>query len=168
MSLCPLARQCELLWNPVISALRNIIDLHVNYLAYIDSRNNSFRCNRGPGECEGNLQQLCAHANYPNNYTWWNFIQCQTTNQQQIPTNGRSCATLNGMNYDKVISPCVTGSEGNKLFKDSIIYSFSKRVLQSCTVNVNDVNCFIKDPKEIVKYVCSLYQGNDKPPACKN
>jgi hypothetical protein len=33
-------------------------------------------CPHGPGECAGNVQQLCV-AKYTSAYTWWEFVMCQ-------------------------------------------------------------------------------------------
>jgi len=84
------------------------------------------------------------------------------------------------MDFDRVLSPCIKGNEGNQLFIDSIGYTDSFGVRASCTINVNDVTfcvilpgeerrvgeCKSMDTKVIIKYICSLYQGDDKPPAC--
>jgi len=177
MSLCPYAAQCELLWNPVIKGISPIVDLNMNFIASVES--NGFKCMHGPNECQGDIQQLCAHAHYPNNNTWWNFIQCQDQTQNQIPGNGPRCAQKNGMD-NNVITSCMKGSEGNQLMKDSISYTNSKGVHSSCTININDATycvilpgesqepgeCKSKDPKVIIKYICSLYKGTNKPPAC--
>jgi hypothetical protein len=177
MSRCPDALVCEQLFAPVINAVGTIVDLHVNYIADYNPSTKQFTCLHGPGECTGNMQQLCAYAHYPSNYTWWRFILCQDKTQKHIPANGASCARFVGMQYS-TIDACVKGDEGRNLFIDSINFTKSKGIQHSCTVNINDQlycihdgnwqNCKSHDVKQIISYICNLYNGPDKPPACSN
>ena len=43
----------------------------------------------GPGECTGDMQQLCARAVSASNTStaWLNFADCQSTDQSNIPDN---------------------------------------------------------------------------------
>lgn len=63
MAKCPDAVFCELNFLPGISAVASIIDLNINYIANeTEPGSGQFECRHGPGECTGDIQQLCVRA----------------------------------------------------------------------------------------------------------
>jgi len=177
MSKCPDAFVCETTYKNVISQVGSIVDLHVNYIASIDSSTETgFDCMHGQSECWGDIQQLCAYNLYPSNYTWWNFIQCQDQTQSNIPNNAASCAQTVGIDM-KNLTECYQGKKGSNLMTQSINFTNSMKIEVCCTIYLQNSlfcvhdgtwrSCKTHQVSEIVQYICRQYTGSDKPPACK-
>jgi len=175
MSRCPDTNVCESVIDGVIQAIGSILDVRVNFIANITET--GFECMFGPDECTGNIQQLCVEKMYSqDNYTWWDFIQCEDQNQWNIPKDAQECAKTLNINWEQVYT-CASGTQGKKLLTDSINYSKSHNATQSCTIRINNqpyclynngnwVNCKGTDVQTIVNYVCTIYTGFQKPLAC--
>jgi hypothetical protein len=86
-------------------------------------------CKHGPGECAGNVQQLCVAAHTPREL-WWPFVQCQNSHGKATvgtPALTRACARQIGFDWDAAagVSACarmddeVPGEEGKALLLES-------------------------------------------------
>lgn len=81
----------------------------------------------GPGECAGNVQQLCA-ARYSSK--WWEFVQCQNSQgrfQVGLPDVALQCAMTVGIDWETSgVGRCAgldgsgKGSEGIGLLQKSL------------------------------------------------
>ena len=86
-------------------------------------------CLHGPGECAGNVQQLCASAHLDID-GWWAFIKCQNyygRNKVGDPNVAFNCASTAKFDWiESGVGQCVgenasgKGEEGIKLLQESI------------------------------------------------
>ncbi|KAI1118835.1 hypothetical protein F5Y14DRAFT_446646 [Nemania sp. NC0429] len=113
ISKCPDTRDClrELLLPTMIRAYDK-----VNFtLTYIGTptENDGVECKHGPGECMGNIIELCAHQLYPDPKIWLGFTMCLTKDYQDIPQRElvEDCALEHAVDFEK-LNECATRDDG--------------------------------------------------------
>ncbi|KAI1419248.1 hypothetical protein F5Y12DRAFT_789220 [Xylaria sp. FL1777] len=133
ISKCPDTRDClkELL-------LPTMIQVHekVNFtLTYIGTptENDGVECKHGPGECMGNILELCAHQLYPDPKIWLGFTMCLTKDYHAIPQRElvEDCALEHAVDFEK-LNDCAArddGAHGMSLLRESVERSASVRVI---------------------------------------
>jgi hypothetical protein len=87
-------------------------------------------CMHGPGECAGNVQQLCA-AKYTSPSQWWEFVRCQNSKgrfQVGLPDVALQCAKTVGIDWETSgvgncagLSGSGKGKEGVQLLRKSLL-----------------------------------------------
>jgi hypothetical protein len=178
-----------------VSAVAAIINLNLVYIAN-ETSTGEFACRHGPGECTGDMQQLCVRQysiehpeleavdllssrSYPQQAPlWYEFAVCQSNTSYNIPANGQACAESLGYSWSE-IDDCVTSGEGAKLLQASIeqiVPSTNDSI--SCTINMNHVfwcqhnddwfGCTEGNTVEaFIASVCARYTGPTMPPSCQ-
>ncbi|KAI1203099.1 hypothetical protein F5X97DRAFT_158050 [Nemania serpens] len=113
ISKCPDTRDClrELLLPTMIRAYDK-----VNFtLTYIGTptENDGVECKHGPGECMGNIIELCAHHLYPDPKIWLGFTMCLTKDYRDIPQRElvEDCALEHAVDFEK-LNECATRDDG--------------------------------------------------------
>lgn len=190
MSKCPDAATCQSAFAPALHALSNIINFNIRYIATVVNRTGEVQCPHGTGECEGNMQQLCARsvgetrahladARRRNQLpSWFDFVLCQSENMYSIPKNGQSCAQKTNLPWS-AISQCVSGGEGEALLKESVTHLQTKDDRTSCTLNLNSKfwcqhnggweRCSEGNTSQaLIAAVCKRYEGQGTPAVCSN
>ncbi|KAI1368809.1 hypothetical protein F5Y08DRAFT_335377 [Xylaria arbuscula] len=129
ISKCPDTRDClkELLLPAMIQVYQK-----VNFtLTYIGTptENDGVECKHGPGECMGNIIELCAHQLYPDPKIWLGFTMCLTKDYSSIPERElvEDCALEHAVDFDK-INECATrddGAFGMSMLRESVKRSAS-------------------------------------------
>ncbi|CAK0828578.1 unnamed protein product [Prorocentrum cordatum] len=136
MSMCPDAVVCEQAFAPVLKSMSDQVDLSLSYIGTRDERG-APACMHGAGECEGNVQQLCAHRAAKGNVSMlMDFVLCQGEDRKQIPANGRPCAERAGLPL-LAWEACSSGPQGSSLLLQSMESAGRRNVRVSCTVFVN-------------------------------
>ncbi|KAH6914918.1 hypothetical protein BKA70DRAFT_559025 [Coprinopsis sp. MPI-PUGE-AT-0042] len=153
MSQCPDALLCESVFNEVLQYAGDKMDLSLVYIARPDdSEPTGIRCLHGPGECAGNVQQLCA-AKYTPFKNWWSFVQCenfQGRSQIGLPETARLCAKAANIDWeDSGVGKCAgdngEGEEGVQLLKESMILQLELGITKSCTVMLSGRKICVHD-----------------------
>ena len=95
----------------------------------------------GPGECLGNILELCAGYLYPVPQSL-PFAMCLANDYQLIPDESlvRQCALEHAIDFQR-INDCASddaGGLGIGLLRESVERSIQKGVTKSCTVRLND------------------------------
>jgi len=154
MSRCPDALLCESVFDRVISKVgHEKVDLS---LTFIGTRNRSepeygATCKHGPGECLGNIHELCAIAHTPSSQQWWPFLQCinyEGSGRIGLDKVSRDCAAVSGIDWEgSGIAKCVSGKEGKKLLRKSIKRTKKMGIKNSCTILINNALRCIRDSK---------------------
>ncbi|KAI1462034.1 hypothetical protein F4805DRAFT_453264 [Annulohypoxylon moriforme] len=142
MSKCPDARDC--LKDLVLPSMMRVYD-KVNFtLSYIGTptENDGVECKHGPGECMGNIIELCAHHLYPDPKIYLGFTMCLTKDYKLIPQRElvEDCALEHAIDFEK-LNECATkdnGGYGVDLLRQSVARSSSVRF----TENRNLKGCF--------------------------
>jgi hypothetical protein len=177
MSKCPDAKFCEEWLDPVITALRPIVNVSIDYIAK-DGGAGQFTCMHGVPECTGNMQQLCAReVAGADSSKWWSFVMCQDATLASIPNNARTCASKAGIEYADIESCAGDGGRGAALFSQSIANTNKRGVRASCTIWQDGKPRCVHDSdwkdctegherKDFIRTICSSYKGKDKPSAC--
>ncbi|KAF8195902.1 hypothetical protein K438DRAFT_1826711 [Mycena galopus ATCC 62051] len=132
------------------------MDLSLIYVAKLNSTDTEFgvTCMHGPGECAGNVQQLCA-AKYASPSAWWEFVQCQNSHgrfQVGIPELTLQCAQAAGIEWETGgMGRCAgvdgsgKGKEGIELLKESALLGKNLGIQKSCTVLINRKKVCVHD-----------------------
>lgn len=92
----------------------------------------------GPGECLGNIIQLCAANVYPDPKIYLGFANCMTSDYKQIPDRElvENCALEFGVDFHK-LNACISDEgEGIDLLRASAERSRHNNVTKSCTVRL--------------------------------
>ncbi|CAK0828580.1 unnamed protein product [Prorocentrum cordatum] len=90
MSMCPDAVVCEQAFAPVLKSMSDQVDLSLSYIGTRDERG-APACMHGAGECEGNVQQLCAHRAAKGNVSMlMDFVLCQGEDRGGAITRART------------------------------------------------------------------------------
>ncbi|KAI8632116.1 hypothetical protein F5Y19DRAFT_473001 [Xylariaceae sp. FL1651] len=132
ISKCPDTRDC--LKEMILPAMIRVYD-KVNFtLTYIGTptENDGVECKHGPGECMGNILELCAHQLYPDPKIWLGFTMCLTRDYMHIPQRElvEDCALEHAVDFDK-LNECATrddGAFGMGMLRDSVQRSASVRL----------------------------------------
>ncbi|KAI1142935.1 hypothetical protein F5Y05DRAFT_136519 [Hypoxylon sp. FL0543] len=124
MSKCPDARDC--LRDLVLPAMMRVYD-KVNFtLSYIGTptENDGVDCKHGPGECMGNIIELCAHHLYPDPKIYLGFTMCLTKDYKTIPQRElvEDCALEHAIDFEE-LNKCATkdnGALGMSMLRESV------------------------------------------------
>jgi hypothetical protein len=134
MSQCPDALLCESVFDDVLKVVAEKVDVSLTFLGKINSSEPDFgvTCLHGPGECAGNVQELCA-IKYTPLSTWWKFVQCQNAlGRYEVgkPEVALKCAKEVDLDWEfSGVGGCVgldgsgKGEEGVKLLQESVTFS---------------------------------------------
>lgn len=100
----------------------------------------------GPGECLGNIIELCAAELYPDPKVHLGFTMCLTSEYSHIPEQPfvQQCALEHAIDFDR-LNECVSrdnGQHGLELLAASARRSADAGVEKSCTVRLDgDIRC---------------------------
>ncbi|KAL2266894.1 hypothetical protein VTJ83DRAFT_4171 [Remersonia thermophila] len=149
MSKCPDAKDC--LRDLVLPAMQKVHE-KVNFtLSFIGkpTENDGVACMHGPGECLGNIIELCAQLLYPDPKTFLGFTMCLTRDYQEIPQREliEDCALEHAIDFDR-LNECATKDNsafGVKLLRESVRRTAEAGVTKSCTVRLDDQVYCIRD-----------------------
>ncbi|KAJ7700081.1 hypothetical protein B0H17DRAFT_1048492 [Mycena rosella] len=155
MSRCPDALICEAVFSEVLKQVGpSKVDLKLVYVAELNSTEPDFgvTCMHGPGECAGNVQQLCA-ARYSSK--WWDFVRCQNDQgrfQVGLPDVAFECAKEVGIDWETSgVGNCAgldgsgKASEGVDLLRKSLLRGKALGIKKSCTVLINHEKVCVHD-----------------------
>ncbi|KAJ7179158.1 hypothetical protein C8R46DRAFT_1072695 [Mycena filopes] len=151
---CPDALFCEPIFDAVMQKVGAKMKLELVYVAHLNSSDADFgvTCMHGPGECAGNVQQLCA-AKYSS--AWWGFVQCQNSrgrSQVGAPDVALECAESVGIDWETSgVGKCAgfdgegKGQEGTQLLRESALRGKALGIEKSCTVLINHRKVCVHD-----------------------
>jgi len=151
MSQCPDARLCEVVWDKVLNAVADKVDLRLIYIGEFDDKAKyGVRCMHGETECDGNVQQLCFRHAYPDLRQWWQFVQCQNFgSRDKIGTIdvARQCAKTIGHDWDEEpgLRECAEGPQGRALLRESVKLGKQMNLEKSCSILINNELVCIHD-----------------------
>ncbi|KAI2635462.1 hypothetical protein GGS21DRAFT_83538 [Xylaria nigripes] len=124
ISKCPDTRDClrELLL-PAMIRVHDKVNFGLTYIGTL-AENDGVECKHGPGECMGNIIELCAHQLYPDPKIWLGFTMCLTKDYQAIPQRElvEDCALEHAVDFDK-LNKCATqddGAHGMAMLRQSV------------------------------------------------
>jgi len=179
MSRCPDALACEAVFDQVLKEVgREKMDVTLVYVAELNSTDADFgaTCLHGPGECAGNVQQLCA-AKYASPSAWWEFVQCQNSQgrfQVGLPEVALQCAKAAGIDWETSgVGSCAgldgsgKGTEGVELLRESLLRGKALGIKKSCTILINGRKVCVRDetwqgcegrPSDFIKQINSEYE----------
>ena len=145
MSKCPDAKDClNKLVLPAMVEISDKVNFTLSYIGKIDSDSDEVSCMHGPGECLGNIIQLCAAKTYADPKIYLGFANCMTSDYRKIPQRDlvEECAMEHSIDFQK-LNACVSDEgEGIDLLRDSVERSRENNVTKSCTVRLNnEVRC---------------------------
>ncbi|KAI1121913.1 hypothetical protein F5Y10DRAFT_271638 [Nemania abortiva] len=113
ISKCPDTRDClrELLL-PAMIRVHEKVNFTLTYIG-APTENDGVQCKHGPGECMGNIIELCAHQLYPDPKIWLGFTMCLTKEYQSIPQRElvEDCALEHAVDFEK-LNECATRDDG--------------------------------------------------------
>ncbi|KAI3329799.1 hypothetical protein F4824DRAFT_372422 [Ustulina deusta] len=134
ISKCPDTRDClkELLL-PAMIRVHEKVNFTLTYIG-TPTENDGVECKHGPGECMGNIIELCAHQLYPDAKTWLGFTMCLTKDYHAIPQRElvEDCALEHALDFEK-LNECATrddGAFGMSMLRESVERSASVRWIQ--------------------------------------
>ncbi|KCV73086.1 hypothetical protein H696_00631 [Fonticula alba] len=187
MSQCPDAVHCENVFADVLTQVGRITDINTEYIGSPSSDpryepHGGVRCMHGGGECQGNIQQLCAHSIYSgfNPNGWFDFVLCQSENIGAIPGNGLECANDLDLNMDAFRNCTEPYGYGGQLLHESVMRTKERGITKSCTVVIDDEIVCVRDGgswyncpngstvADFVRQICQRYQGPRLPTVCAN
>ena len=104
----------------------------------IDDKSDAVSCMHGPGECLGNMIQLCAARIYPDPKIYLGFTNCMTSSYSQIPNKDliQNCALEHGVDFERVNKCISEEGHGSELLRKSMLRSQENNVTKSCTVRL--------------------------------
>jgi len=125
----------------------------------------------GPGECLGDILELCAADLYPDPKTYLGFTMCMSNEYDAIPEHDlvHDCALEHGMSFEK-LNKCASRDDGYgmKLLRDSVNRSKEADVQTSCTIRLGGKTRCVRDggewfdcegghePKDLVRDIMKL------------
>ncbi|KAI0175735.1 hypothetical protein GGR52DRAFT_327301 [Hypoxylon sp. FL1284] len=136
MSKCPDARDC--LRDMVLPAMVRVYD-KVNFtLSFIGTptENDGVDCKHGPGECMGNILELCARHLYPDPKIYLGFTMCLTKDYKSIPERElvEDCALEHAIDFEK-LNECAardSGAFGVAMLRESVRRTAEVRLKWPC------------------------------------
>ena len=138
----------------VLPAMQRVHDKVAFNLSFIGTptENDGVDCMHGPGECMGNIIELCAARLYPDPKTYLGFAMCLERNYKEIPQRSliEDCALEHAIDI-KELNDCAAkddGAFGMKLLRDSVRRTTDVGVVKSCTVRLNNEIYCIRDDGE--------------------
>jgi len=148
MSKCEDAEYCENTWDKVLDKVSDKIALQLVYIGKLDDDERyGVKCKHGESECTGNIQQLCFARAFPEQKTWWNFVQCQNygpTSRIGDEVVAERCARTVGKDWADV-RPCVEGERGTSLLKASVRLAEHMGIEKSCSIFIDNELVCIRD-----------------------
>ncbi|KAF3918433.1 hypothetical protein ABW21_db0201420 [Orbilia brochopaga] len=153
MSKCPDAKFCVA--NLVVPAMSRLSDagkmiLKPTYIGTPDDSTGGVACMHGPGECLGNILELCAYEKFKSDpKKWLGFTYCMGQDYHNIPSTElmENCAREHGMD-PKVLSTCAESNdpkEGVELLRTSARRAKSMNIEISCTIQVKGKTICVRD-----------------------
>lgn len=124
MSKCPDAKDClNDLILPVMMRVNEKVDFTTSYIG-TPTENDGVDCKHGPGECMGNILELCAVRLYPDPKIHLGFTMCLTRDYQEIPQRElvEACALEHAIDFGK-LNECAAkddGAFGVQLLRESV------------------------------------------------
>ncbi|KAJ2975297.1 hypothetical protein NUW58_g8399 [Xylaria curta] len=113
ISKCPDTRDClrELIL-PAMIRVHEKVNFTLTYIG-TPTENDGVECKHGPGECMGNIIELCAHKLYPDPKIWLGFTMCLTRDYEAIPQRElvEDCALEHAVDFVK-LNECATRDDG--------------------------------------------------------
>lgn len=111
--------------------------------------NDGVACKHGPGECLGNIIELCAQKLYPNPKTYLGFTMCLTRDYKEIPERSliEDCALEHAIDFEK-LNECATkddGAFGMGMLRGSVNRTANAGVTKSCTVRLDEKVYCVRD-----------------------
>ena len=95
-------------------------------------------CKHGPGECLGDMIELCAADLYPDPKIYLGFANCLSREYARIPDRDfiEDCALEHGVDFRR-LNDCVSRDDGYgvTLLRDSVQRTAAAGVRTSCTVS---------------------------------
>jgi glutaredoxin len=162
MSKCPYGAKAQQGMGPVLQKMGQYIDFSQDYIG--SEKEGELSCMHGQPECEGNIAQLCAAQHYPD--TYFPFVVCMADGMSQIPGNWKSCATDAGLD-EVTLDVCISGSEGEKLLRQSMRNSAAREAKGSPTIYIDDVQHKGARTSEALELaVCSALPQGQRPSNC--
>ncbi|KDQ15337.1 hypothetical protein BOTBODRAFT_158124 [Botryobasidium botryosum FD-172 SS1] len=140
MSRCPDAILCEGVFDQVLDAVGDKVDISLSFLGKANSTEPSgVSCLHGRQECTGNIQELCVAKYAPD--AWWRLVIClDNLGKERIGTEEGlvQCAKTVDLDLDQSgISQCISGPEGASLLQASVRQSEQLGIRSSCTILIN-------------------------------
>jgi hypothetical protein len=151
MSKCPDARDClQMLVLPTMANVSDKVNFTLSYIGSVDPKSDEVSCMHGPGECLGNIIQLCAAEKYPDPKQYLGFANCMTSDYRDIPQRDliEECAMEYGIDFETLNSCISDEGEGIDLLRASVERSRKLGVRKSCTVRLADKIRCIRDGAE--------------------
>lgn len=153
MSKCPDARDC--LHDLVLPAMQNIshkVDFRLSYIGTVTRDDDGVVCKHGPGECLGNILELCAARLYPDPKLYLGFAMCMSREYAEIPSQElvQECALEHGIAFEK-LNRCAVRENGELsvgMLRESFERSAEADVTRSCTVRVGGEEWCVRDGGE--------------------
>ncbi|KAI9862088.1 MAG: hypothetical protein M1813_004863 [Trichoglossum hirsutum] len=175
MSKCPDARDClRDLVVPTMEKVHDIVDFKLSFIGTPTEGDDGVACKHGPGECLGNMLELCAASLYPDPKISLGFTMCLSNDYEHIPDQDliESCALEHSVDFSK-LNHCVSRDDGYgiKLLRESMERSAEAGIKTSCTVRLNEeVRCVLDSGQwedcgeghevgDLVRDIRALYQG---------
>ncbi|KAF3930461.1 hypothetical protein ABW20_dc0108069 [Dactylellina cionopaga] len=126
-----------------------IFTLRPTYIGTPDDSNGGMACKHGPGECLGDILELCAYELFkPQPKMWLGFIYCMGRNYPEIPdeTYVTECALSSGLDVQK-LEECAApeGTNGMELLRASARRAIKLGIHTSCTITVNGKQVCVRD-----------------------
>ncbi|PSK46285.1 hypothetical protein B9Z65_5253 [Elsinoe australis] len=153
MSKCPDARDC--LRDLVLPSMQTVgreVDFTLSYIGKPTDEDDGVACMHGPGECLGNILELCAAKIYPDPKVYLGFTMCMTRQFKEIPEKSlvQDCALEHGISFEK-LNDCASDEhmgKGIDLLRDSVERSAKANVTTSCTIRVDGKEWCVRDGGE--------------------
>ncbi|KAI1156120.1 hypothetical protein F4825DRAFT_343757 [Nemania diffusa] len=148
ISKCPDTRDClrELLL-PAMIQVHDKVNFTLTYIG-APTENDGVECKHGPGECMGNIIELCAHQLYPDPKIWLGFTMCLTKDYKAIPQRElvEDCALEHAVDFEK-INECATRDDG----------AFGMAMLRQSVKRSANVCCILSSSSSRHTLVTNLY-----------
>lgn len=153
ISKCPDTRDClrELLL-PAMIQVHDKVDFRLTYIG-TPTENDGVECKHGPGECMGNIIELCAHQLYPDPKIWLGFTMCLTKDYHSIPQRElvEDCALEHAVDFAK-LNECATRDDG--AFGMSMLRESVKRSASVCPLS-SKTDLRREDPLRMLTHICN-------------
>ncbi|KAF2148976.1 hypothetical protein K461DRAFT_297450 [Myriangium duriaei CBS 260.36] len=153
MSKCPDAKDClNDLVLPAMMEVSHLVDFKLSYIGTPTEQDDGVLCKHGPGECLGNILELCAADLYPDPKIYLGFTMCMTRQYSDIPSRSlvKDCALEHGISFD-ALNDCASDDhlgKGMDLLRTSVERSHNASVGTSCTVRLDDKVWCVRDDGE--------------------
>jgi Gamma interferon inducible lysosomal thiol reductase (GILT) len=130
---------------PVMERVSSKVNLTLSYIGTPTDPDDGVECKHGPGECLGNILELCAAHLYPDPKLHLGFTMCLSAQYSKIPERElvQNCALEHGLSFED-INECASSDDGLGIgmLRDSVRRSADVGVRISCTVRLEgNVRC---------------------------